>query len=143
MKENISRHTAWGSWKSASAPHIIAPVEVIIVLYKRQWKRERAGKSDITGDEFKSWVKGVWSFNGESARRVGHEAPFPRELPKRCIKLFSFVGDTILDPFCGSGTTLIEAAVNHRKSIGIEKEEKYCRLSLSRVKAEAHAGLKL
>ncbi len=54
---NISRHTAWGSWKSASAPHIIAPVEVIIILYKDVWKRERRGENDITGDEFKDWVK--------------------------------------------------------------------------------------
>lgn len=138
---NISRHTAWGSWMSASAPHVIAPVEVIIVLHKGEWKRERRGKNDITADDFKNWVKGIWTFTGESARRIGHEAPFPRELPKRCIQLFSFIGDTVLDPFCGSGTTLIEAAVNGRRSFGIEKEEKYCRLSSERVKKEAQAAL--
>ena len=130
---NISRRTAWGSWMSASAPHVIAPVEVVIVLHKGAWKRERQGKNDITADEFKEWVLGVWGFNGESAKRVGHEAPFPRELPKRCIKLFSFVGDTVLDPFMGSGTTMIEAINNNRQAIGIEREPKYCELIKQRV----------
>ena len=135
---NISRHTAWGSWKSASAPHIIAPVEVVVVLYKGAWKRQEPGENDISGDDFKTWVKGVWTFPGESARRVGHEAPFPRELPKRCIKLFSFVGDTVLDPFCGSGTTLIEALANNRHAIGIEKEANYCALSAERIAKEVN-----
>ena len=130
---NISRRTAWGSWMSASAPHVIAPVEVIIVLYKGEWKRERQGENDITADEFKEWVLGTWTFNGESAKRVGHEAPFPRELPRRCIKLFSFVGDTILDPFMGSGTTMIESINLGRKSIAIEKEDRYCSLIENRV----------
>ena len=138
---NISRRTAWGSWKSASAPHVIAPVETIIVMYKDEWKRQRQGKNDITRDEFMEWVLGIWSFNGENGKRIGHEAPFPRELPKRCIKLFSFVGDTVFDPFVGSGTTMIEAAANGRKAIGIEKERKYCELPLNRLKDEC--GLKL
>ena len=133
---NISRRTAWGSWKSASAPHIIAPVEVIIVLYKDSWKRENPGVSDIQAEEFKNWVLGNWNFSGESSKRVGHEAPFPRELPKRCIKLFSFLGDTVLDPFCGSGTTLIEAINNGRIAIGIELEKKYCQLTKERLSKE-------
>ncbi len=136
---NISRRTAWGSWKSASAPHVIAPVEVIIVFYKGEWKRQRQGDSDIGGEEFKHSVLGSWDFNGESAKRIGHEAPFPRELPKRCIKLFSFVGDTVLDPFCGSGTTMIEA-INHRRiAYGIEREEKYCNLTERRIARECTA----
>ena len=138
---NISRRTAWGSWKSASAPHIIAPVETVIVLYKGEWKRERQGKSDISTEEFKNWVLGVWSFNGESAKRIGHEAPFPRELPKRCIKLLSFPGDVILDPFSGSGTTLIEALNLGRDAIGIELEEKYCTLSRERIYKECEVEL--
>ena len=133
---NISRRTAWGSWMSASAPHVIAPVETIIVMYKDEWKRQRQGKNDIARDEFMEWVLGIWTFNGESAKRVGHEAPFPRELPKRCIKLFSFVGDTVFDPFVGSGTTMIEAVANGRRAIGVEKESKYCELTLKRLKEE-------
>lgn len=130
---NISRRTAWGSWMSASAPHVIAPVETIVVLYKDEWKRERPGENDITGQEFKDWTLGVWEFGGESAKRVGHVAPFPRELPRRCIKLFSFVGDTVLDPFLGSGTTMIESICGGRVAVGIEKEPKYVRLSRNRV----------
>ena len=138
---NISRRTAWGSWKSASAPHIIAPVETIIVLYKNQLKRENPGQSDITAEEFKNWVLGTWTFNGESGKRIGHPAPFPRELPKRCIKLFSFKNDIVLDPFVGSGTTMIEAIQNGRQAIGLEKEKKYCHLTLNRLETEC--GLKL
>ena len=139
---NISRRTAWGSWKSASAPHIIAPVEVVVVLYKDEWKRARPGDSDITGDEFKDWVLGIWDFNGENGKRIGHEAPFPRELPKRCIKLFSFVGDTVLDPFSGSGTTMIEAMNSRRHAVGIEMESKYCKLSVERIIKECGVKLK-
>lgn len=130
---NISRRTAWGSWKSASAPHIIAPVETIIIFYKGEWKRERQGVSDISADNFKEWVLGVWSFNGESAKRIGHEAPFPRELPRRLIKLFSFPGDTVLDPFSGSGSTMIEAINNNRIALGLEQENKYCNLTVERI----------
>lgn len=139
---NISRRTAWGSWKSASAPHIIAPVETIIVLYKDAWKRERQGTSDISADEFKEWVLGLWKFNGESAKRIGHEAPFPPELPYRCIKLLSFPGDTVLDPFAGSGTSLIAATQQGRRAVGIELESKYCKLTLDRIRAECGAKLK-
>ncbi len=138
---NISRRTAWGSWKSASAPHVIAPVETIIVLYKEGWKRQRPGTSDITAEEFKEWVLGRWTFNGENSKRIGHEAPFPRELPRRCIKLFSFKGDKVLDPFSGSGTTLIEAFLNERDSIGIEKEHKYCHLAKTRIQKECKVQL--
>ncbi len=138
---NISRRTAWGSWKSASAPHIIAPVETIIVLYKEEWKRERQGTPDISGEDFKEWVLGIWSFNGESGKRIGHEAPFPLELPHRCIKLLSFPGDTVLDPFAGSGTTMIEAIVQGRKALGLELEKKYCELIIRRIENECGAKL--
>lgn len=105
-ESNISRRTAWGSWMSASAPYVIAPVELIVVLYKHQWKKTSGSRqSDITRDEFLTWTNGLWSFSCESKKRIGHPAPFPVDLPRRCIKLFSFVGDTILDPFAGSGST--------------------------------------
>lgn len=136
---NISRRTAWGSWLSASAPYVIAPVEIIVVLYKKEWKKTSGSKkSDIQRDEFIEWTNGLWRFNGESKKRIGHPAPFPIELPKRCIKLFSYVDDTILDPFMGSGTTLIAAYQNNRKSIGIEIDREYCKIALSRLAKEAH-----
>ena len=134
-EQNISRRTAWGSWMKASAPYVIAPVEVILVLYKDEWKRDSTGRvSDIQRDEFLAWTNGVWNFNGESKKRTGHPAPFPVELPRRCIKLSSFVGDTVLDPFLGSGSTAIAALQNHRQMIGVEVDEKYCQLALKRIK---------
>ena len=138
---NISRRTAWGSWRSASAPHVIAPVEAIIVLYKDAWKRDRRGQSSISSDDFKNWVLGIWDFSGESARRIGHEAPFPRELPRRCIQLFSYVDDLVLDPFVGSGTTMIEAIQGGRQTIGIEIEPRYVELARRRIKAETGVEL--
>jgi len=133
-EQNISRRTAWGSWLSASAPYVIAPVEVIVILYKSQWKKlSGSGKSDITKEEFMEWTNGVWNFPGESKTRVGHPAPFPVELPRRCIKLFSFVGDTVLDPFLGSGSTLIACVLTNRKGIGIEIDKNYCELAKQRL----------
>lgn len=135
---NISRRTAWGSYLSASAPYVIAPVEVILLLYKNSWKKTSGSKiSDIDKKEFIEWTNGVWTFNGESKKRIGHPAPFPVELPKRCIKLFSFVDDLVLDPFVGSGTTLLAAAMNKRKCIGVDIDKEYCDLSIKRLQTEA------
>jgi len=131
---NISRRTAWGSWMSASAPFVIAPVELILILYKNRWKKTSGSKkSDITRDEFMNWTNGVWTFNGESKKKVGHPAPFPLELPKRCVKMFSYVGDTVLDPFMGSGTTILAAAMHGRKAIGLEVDKGYCKLAQQRI----------
>ncbi len=137
-EQNISRRTAWGSWLSAAAPYVIAPVEMIVILYKKRWKKlSGSRKSDITKKEFLDWTNGVWTFMGESKKRVGHPAPFPVELPKRCIKLFTFVGDTVLDPFMGSGSTLIAAALSERKGIGVEIEKHYCQIAKLRLINEA------
>lgn len=136
---NISRRTAWGSWLSASAPYVIAPVELIVVLYKKEWKKTSGSKqSDLLRKEFIDWTNGLWTFQGESKKRIGHPAPFPLELPRRCIKLFSFVDDVILDPFVGSGSTLVSASLNNRKSIGIDIDEDYCTLAKKRLIREAH-----
>jgi len=132
---NISRRTAWGSWTSASAPYVIAPVELIIVLYKKSWKKTSGSKkSDITRNEFMEWTNGLWTFSGEKKSRIGHPAPFPVELPQRCIKLFSFVGDTVLDPFMGSGSTLVAARQWSRNGIGIEIDPEYCQLAADRIR---------
>jgi len=132
-EQNISRRTAWGSWLSARAPYVIAPVEVIVVLYKKYWRKINYGKSDITKKEFIEWTSGVWNFMGESRKKIGHPAPFPVELPRRCIKLFSFVGDTVLDPFLGSGSTLIACAQTNRKGIGVEIDKNYCEIAKKRL----------
>ncbi|HPU24181.1 MAG TPA: site-specific DNA-methyltransferase, partial [Candidatus Kapabacteria bacterium] len=129
-----SRRTAWGSWLSAAAPYVIAPVELIVVLFKGEWKKTTGSKiSDISKDDFMKWTNGLWTFNGESKKRIGHPAPFPIELPYRCIKLFSYVDDLVLDPFAGSGTTLIAANNTNRYSIGLEIDIKYCELAKNRI----------
>lgn len=123
---------------SASAPYVIAPVEVIVILYKQNWKKTSGSlKSDIDKKDFMAWTSGVWTFNGESKKKIGHPAPFPIELPRRCIKLFSFVNDVILDPFMGSGTTLVAAYLNKRHSIGVDIDKSYCELALKRLIVEA------
>ncbi len=132
-EQNISRRTAWGSWLSASAPYVIAPVELIIVFYKGVWKKSYKGTSDIQKQEFLDWTNGLWTFNGESAKRIGHPAPYPVELPYRCIKMFSYQQDTIFDPFLGSGTTLIAAKQLARNGIGVELDEQYYNLAKNRI----------
>lgn len=133
---NISKGSAWGSWLSASAPHVIAPVELIVVFYKDQWKKTTKGNSDITPEEFKEWTRGIWTFRGESKQKIGHPAPFPVELPYRCIKLFSYVGDTVLDPFMGSGSSVIAAKKANRIGIGVDIEKQYCELAKKRLQNE-------
>jgi site-specific DNA-methyltransferase (adenine-specific) len=136
---NISRRTAWGSWMRASAPFVIAPVELIVVLYKETWKKTSGSKiSDISRNDFMKWTNGLWTFQGESKKRTGHPAPFPIELPHRCIKLFSYVGDVVLDPFLGSGTTLVAAILDKRKGIGIDVDLEYCKLAEKRLIAETN-----
>jgi site-specific DNA-methyltransferase (adenine-specific) len=142
-EQNISRRTAWGSWLSASAPFVIAPVEVILVLYKESWKKTSGSRvSDIARQDFLDWTNGVWTFNGESKKRVGHPAPFPVELPRRCIKMFSYVDDLVLDPFSGSGSTMLACAETQRRGIGIDFDPAYCALAQARLaKLQPQAAL--
>lgn len=134
---NISRRTAWGSWMKASAPYVIAPVELIVILYKEQWKKTNGTKkSDMTKQEFMDWTNGLWTFNGESKKKIGHPAPFPKELPYRAIKLFSYQNDLVFDPFAGSGTTLVVAANTKRRAVGLDIDENYCELAKNRIISE-------
>lgn len=136
---NLRSRTAWGSWMSASAPNVMAPVEMIAVMYKGdEWRRE-GGTSDIGRKEFIDWTLGSWRFNGETAGVGGHPAPFPMELPRRCVKLFSFVGDTVFDPFSGSGTTVLAAALSGRTGVGLELDGGYCEMSAKRIDAALSA----
>lgn len=136
---NISRRTAWGSFMSASAPYVIAPVELILILYKDSWKKTGGSrKNDITKKEFMDWTNGVWTFPGQSKKGAGgHPAAFPVELPRRCIKMFSFIDDIVLDPFLGSGSTLIASYLNNRKGIGIDIDKEYCDIAIQRLHQEA------
>ncbi|MDD1673029.1 MAG: site-specific DNA-methyltransferase [Methanomicrobiales archaeon] len=136
----ISRRTAWGSFQSASAPYVITPVETVAVLYRDSWKKDRKGASDISRDDFISWTNGLWTFSGESKKRIGHPSPYPLELPLRCIRLFSYIGDIILDPFLGSGTTLIACQRLNRKGVGVDIDKKYCQMAKERLRKEIQKG---
>ena len=133
-EQNISRRTAWGSWMSPSAPFVTAPVEMIPVFYKDEWRRPRGDRqTDIEREEFLDWTLGVWwEFPGENPKKVGHPAAFPVELPRRLIKLYSYLDDVILDPFLGSGTTAVAAKLLGRRCIGVEIDCQYCELASNR-----------
>lgn len=100
-------------------------VEVILIFYKEKWTPVKK--------EFKEWVNEIWTFSGESIKRVGHPAPFPVEIPRRLVKMFSEVRNTVLDPFLGSGTTLIASLQTGRKGIGVEIDEKYFEVAKERI----------
>jgi site-specific DNA-methyltransferase (adenine-specific) len=134
---NVSRRTAWGSWKSASDPWITTPTEAILVYSWETRKRpdSRGKESDVWRDEFLEWSLGTWRFGGEAPSRVGgHPAAFPPELPRRLIKLYSFKGDTVLDPFSGSGTTCVTARGLGRYGIGFDVERTYCEYAAARIR---------
>lgn len=118
--------TAWGSWCSPSNPTLRDVHEYILIFSKGKFSRNGKGKeSTITRDEFLEYTKSVWEFPPESAKRVGHPAPFPIELPYRCIQLYTFKGEVVLDPFCGVGTTCIAAIKAGRHYIGIDINPEY------------------
>lgn len=127
--------TAWGSWKSASNPTLRDVHEYILIFSKNSYSRIGTGrKSTIGRDEFLEFTKSIWTFPSESARRVGHPAPFPIELPRRLIHLYSFAGDVILDPFAGSGSTCIAALQTGRTYVGYEKSARYVKLAEKRIR---------
>lgn len=128
--------TAWGSWKSASNPTLRDVHEYILIFSKGSYTRIReAKKSTIGRDEFLEYTKSIWTFPSESARRIGHPAPFPLELPRRLIELYSFSGDVVLDPFAGSGSTCIAALQAKRLYVGYEKNARYLKLAEKRIRA--------
>lgn len=126
-------HT-WGSWLSAKAPFIICSDEFIILFYKDNWIKDRKGETIISKSEFMEWTNGIWNILPEKDR--SHPAPFPVELPYRCIKLLSYTNEIIFDPFVGSGSTLIAAYKLKRRAIGVEIDENYCKLSKKRLLKE-------
>lgn len=132
QKYGVQSRTAWGSFGSAKALNIMTPAELIVVFFKGNWDKQIIGKNNITNDEFSHWVMGIWDF--PIVHDELHPAPFPEELPNRCIKLFSYVGDIVLDPFMGSGTTLVSAFKNKRKAIGVDISATYCDYTINRLK---------
>lgn len=130
-----SSSIAWGSYMSAKNPVLRDGHEYILIFSKDTFTRgiKENMKSTITKEEFIELTKSVWSFNAESATRVGHPAPFPIELPLRCMKLYTFEGETVLDPFMGSGTTALAAMLLKRRYVGYEIDQNYVKLAERRI----------
>ena len=126
---------AWGSWLSASNPVLRDTHEYILVFSKGSYARPKTtGKENtITRDQFMEWTKSVWTMNPESARKIGHPAPFPIELPYRLIQLYTYSGDIVLDPFLGSGSTALAALQSMRKFVGYEINPEYVKLAEERI----------
>lgn len=130
-----SPSTAWGSWLSAKNPTLRDIHEYILVFSNGLFSRENlARESTITKEEFLEYTKSVWTFSAESAKRVGHPAPFPVELPYRLIQLYTFEGDVVLDPFMGSGQAAIASIKTNRRYVGYEISEDYIALAKRRIK---------
>ncbi|MEM3984090.1 MAG: site-specific DNA-methyltransferase [Sulfolobales archaeon] len=126
--------TAWGSWCSATNPLLRDQHEYIIVASKGDFRRNKGYKEDtITKEEFLEFTRSIWRFPPESAKKVGHPAPFPEELPYRCIQLYTFKEDVVLDPFVGSGTTCVAALKVGRHCVGIDVDERYVEIAKKRL----------
>lgn len=126
--------TAWGSWCSATNPLLRDQHEYIIVASKGDFRRNKGYKEDtITKEEFLEFTRSIWRFPPESAKKVGHPAPFPEELPYRCIQLYTFKEDVVLDPFVGSGTTCVVALKVGRHCVGIDVDERYVEIAKKRL----------
>lgn len=130
--KNMKKLHAFGSFKSASAPHIQTPYEGILISYKNQWKKLQKGESTMDNKEFVELVSGVWKVHPETKGLT--LANFPVQLPKNCIQLLTYKNDVVLDPFMGSGTTAIACLLTERKYIGFEISKKYFEVSQERTK---------
>lgn len=131
---SASSSTAWGTWLSAVNPVLRDVHEYILVFSKESFSRRvDPGDSTIERDDFLELTKSVWSFPAVSARKIGHPAPFPEELPRRLIQLYTFAGDVVLDPFCGSGTTCVAAKRLDRRYVGYDIHDEYLQLAQERL----------
>ena len=135
LKNNLKKLTAWGSYKSPSSPYLNYPFEFVEIFSKKSIKHEGKKEDiDITKDEFIKYVNGHWSIAPETRMKdFDHPAMFPEELVKRCLKLFSYKNDLILDPFNGVGTTTLVSHQLGRRYIGIDISQKYCDIATDRI----------
>jgi site-specific DNA-methyltransferase (adenine-specific) len=138
--------TERGSLDSAATPNVTAPVELVLVYYRGTWSRATEMKdrqSDLSHDEWLEWCgpRGVWTFPGE--HDANHPAVFPDELARRCIKLFSLVGDVVADPFCGRGTTARVAAQLNRRIRAVDRSPLYVARAQAEVAEARTAALVL
>ncbi len=147
--KGTSGSCAWGSYRQASNPVLRDTTERIVVASKGRFdralstaERKAAGyphESTMAPDEFMEATLDVWEIDAESARRVGHPAPFPVELPRRLIDLYTYVGDVVLDPFLGSGSTVVAAAQARRRGVGYDLDPAYVAIAKERVSTASTA----
>lgn len=131
---SASPSTAWGSWRSASNPVLRDVHEYILIFSKGGFRRPKSYREDtIEKEDFLAWTRSVWDFPAVQARKIGHPAPFPIELPHRCIQLYTYHGDVVLDPFAGSGSTCLAAKQDGRHYVGYEINPAYCQLAEGRL----------
>ena len=136
-KRKVARFSSFGSYPFPPNIFSTMPYEWIIVFAKRgkrEFDKSMKAKSKITTKEWQDWaINSIWEMQPAKAKSIGHPAPFPDELPKRLIKLYSFVGDTVLDPFLGSGTTAVVAQRLDRNAVGYDVNPDYIKLAKERL----------
>lgn len=128
--------TAWGSWQSPAAPNLRGDYEVVTVACRDAWERRAPAGLNGWRDGVGAWpslCSTVWSIPPAVREPGGHPAPFPVELARRCIRLSTWPGEVVLDPFAGTGTTLVAARQLGRRAIGIERSEAYCLAAIDRL----------
>jgi site-specific DNA-methyltransferase (adenine-specific) len=128
--------TAWGSWQSPAAPNLRGDYEAITVACRGDWERSAPARLDGWRDSVGGWPElcsTMWNLAPAARQRDGHPAPFPIELARRCIRLSTWPGEVVLDPFAGTGTTLLAARQLGRRAIGIERSEAYCLAAIDRM----------
>lgn len=140
--KGASGSCAWGSWMSAKAPRLRDLHEYLLVFAKGDFSRPDKGVSDIERDEFMESTLSIWNIPPASAKRIGHPAPFPVTLAKRVVQLYSYVGDVVLDPFVGSGTTCVAALESDRHYVGFDISREYCDLAERRLFETRDNGVK-
>ena len=147
--EGASGSCAWGSYRSPTNPVLRDITERVVVASKGRFDRavdveqrrarRRPHRASISTDEFLDATLDVWDIRPESARRVGHPAPFPVELPQRLIELYTFRGDLVLDPFLGSGSTAVAAVRKARRYVGYDTDPTYVAIARQRVDEQQRA----
>lgn len=132
---SASVSTAWGSWCSPTNPTLRDVHEYILVFSKAAYRRKKIKNREptISKTDFLEITKSVWNFPAESAKKIGHPAPFPIELPRRLIELYTFSGEVVLDPFMGSGQVALAAIGSNRHFVGYEIDPEYVKLSNDRI----------